>query len=328
MRRRDIIAGIAGVVAMREFAYAQQQGIRRIAILLAIPEDDPVLPRFIAAVEQGLRSLGWMPGNNLYIDVRVSGLDAQRLQTCANELVALKPEVILVLSPGEIRAIRKESTTVPVVFVGNIDPAAEGDVQSIARPGGYTTGFINYEASIAAKWLDLLKQVMPGLQRVGLILNQGARQLLPLKEAVAAAAPSLAVELTKIGDADEAVIRSGIERFAAAPGVGGLIVFPGASTIAHRDFIVDLSIRHGLPAIYPFAGYARAGGLMSYGIDQIDQFRRAASYLDLILRGAKPGDLPIQGPVKFAFIFNLKTARAMGLSVPATLVTTADEVIE
>lgn len=326
MRRRDVITGIASAVAVQGFAYAQQHAIRRIAILLAIAENDPILPRFIAAVEQGLQSFGWKPGTNVQIDVRVSAFDPQRLQTDAKELVALRPEVILVLSTVEIRAIRKESTTVPVVFVGNIDLAAEADVQSIARPGGNTTGFINYEASIAAKWLDLLKQVMPALERVGMILNQEARQLIPLKEAVAVAARSFAVELTKIADADEAVIRSGIERFASAP--GGLIVFPGASTIAHLDLIVGLSIRHRLPAIYPFANYARAGGLMFYGIDQIDQFRRASSYVDLILRGAKAGDLPIQGPVKFEFIVNLKTARAMGLSVPATLLTAADQVIE
>ena len=325
MRRRDVITGVASVVALQGFANAQH-GIRRIAMLLASAEDDPVLPRFIAAVEQGLQSLGWKPGSNVQIDVRVSGFDPKRLQTHANELLALKPEAVLVLSTVEIRAIRAESATVPVVFVGNIDPAAEPDVQSIARPGGYTTGFINYEASIAAKWLDLLKQVMPTLHRVGMILNHEARQLIPLEKAVVAAAPSFAVELTKIGDTDDAIIRSGIEHFASAP--GGLIIFPGASTIAHRDLVIDLSIRHHLPAIYPFASYARAGGLMFYGVDQIDQFRRAASYVDQILRGAKPGDLPIQGPVKFTFVVNLKTARAMGVPVPATLLTAADEVIE
>lgn len=339
MRRRDVLAGmcvnrrivmlgIAGAVAMRGIAHAQgRSGLRHIAILLAIAETDPFLPRFVQAVQQGLQSLGWKLDGNLHIDLRVAGFDPEHLRMSAKELIASKSEVILVLSAAEARAVRKESDKIPIVFAGASDPVAEGVVESLARPGGYTTGFINYEPSIATKWLSLLKEMAPALKRVAMVLNVGSISLVGLRQAVVAAAPSLDLTLTTIGDADEATIARGIENFASgAP--GGLLVFPGASTAAHRELIVSLATRLRLPGIYPFPGYARAGGLLFYGADQVELFRRAAYYVDRILHGERPSDLPVQAPVKFDFIINNKTARAMGLAVPVTLLAGADEVIE
>ena len=328
MKRRDVIVGLAGAVAMQGFAHAQgRSGLHHMAILLAIAEADPFLPRFIEAAQQGLQSLGWKLESSLHIEVRVAGFDPERLKKYAEDLVALRPEVILVLSSAEIRAVRKENATVPIVFAYATDPVADGVVESLARPGGYTTGFTNYQPSIATKWLGLLKEMAPALKRVAIVLNVDSISLVALRQAVVAAAPSFDLTLTTIGDTDAATITRGIEGF--APGTpGGLLVFPGPSTAAQRELIVSLATRLRLPGIYPFPGYARAGGLMFYGTDQVEQFRRAVSYVDRILRGEKPSDLPVQAPVKFDLILNNKTARAIGISVPATLLASADEVIE
>jgi ABC-type uncharacterized transport system substrate-binding protein len=243
MKRRNVIAAIGAGAAWPLLAHAQPQGeIRRIAILLAVAENDPFVARFFDAAEQKLQELGWKLESNLRVERRVAGLDLARLQAYAAELVALKPEVVLVLGRSEVQALRRESPTLPIVFASSTDPVADGLVKSLARPGGSTTGFTNYEASIATKWLGLLKEMAPSLRRVAMVLNLDSASLVDLRRTVIAAAPAFDVALTPIGDANARAITEEIEGF--APGVpGGLLVFPGPSTAAHRELIVALAAR-------------------------------------------------------------------------------------
>jgi putative ABC transport system substrate-binding protein len=321
MKRREFIAGLGGAAAWPLAARAQQSvRMRRIGFLLGSAEDDPEGRARMTAFVQGLQDLGWTDGRNVRIDYRYGLGDNDRLRRYAAELIALVPDVILASGSAAVRPLQQATRTVPIVFAGALDPVGAGYVPSLARPGGNVTGFTVFEYGFGGKWLELLKEIAPQLRRVA--VTRG-RQL----SAIQGAASSLGVELTPIGlqDADE--IERDVAAFARQAN-GGLIVSGSAPAQVHRELIVRLVARHRLPAIYPFRFFATVGGLISYGPDTVDQFRLAAGYVDRILKGEKPGDLPVQAPTKYETVINLKTAKTLGLDVPETLLATADEVIQ
>jgi putative ABC transport system substrate-binding protein len=301
--------------------------MRRIGVLIALAADDPQSPVRVAAFAQGLQELGWTVGRNLRIDYRWAVGDAERTPPFASELVALAPDVLLASSSSPVAALQQATRTVPIVFVGVIDPVGAGFVDSLSRPGGNATGFAQFEYSLSAKWLELLKEIAPGVTRAAVIRDPavaaGSGQLGSLQ----LAAPSFGLELTPVGVRDAAEVERGITAFARSPN-GGLIVTGSALTLIHRELIAAQAARHKLPAVYPFRFFVTGGGLVSYGPDTVDQFRRAAGYVDRILKGARPTDLPVQAPTKYELLINLKTAKALGLTVPPTLLARADEVIE
>ena len=276
---------------------------------------------------QGLGELGWTVGRNVMIDYRWGGIDAERIRTSATELLALAPQVIVANGSHAVAALLQATRTVPIVFVGLPDPVGAGFVNSLARPGGNITGFLVSEYGMGAKRLELLKEVAPQTTRVAMIRDPtvaaGAGQF----GAVQAVAPSVGVELSPIDVRDAGEIERAVTAFARSPN-GGLIVVGGPLAALHRDVIIKVAARHRLPAVYAFRHYIHSGGLISYGPDILDQFRRAAGYVDRILRGEKPADLPVQAPTKYDLVLNLKTAKALGLEVPPTLLARADEVIE
>jgi putative tryptophan/tyrosine transport system substrate-binding protein len=328
MNRRDLIAllGSTAVVWPVGAGAQQPERMRRIGALMGIAPDDPEGHARIAAFVEKLHELGWSEGRNLRIEVRWGVADAERIRQNAAELVALAPDIILANTSLAVLALRNASRTLPIVFVTVIDPVGQGFVDSLARPGGNTTGFTLSEYGIAGKWLELLKEVAT-VRRVAVLRDPtsalGGGQL----GSIQAVAHSLGVELNPISERDAGEIERGIMSFAQSS-KGGLIVTASATTAVYRDLIIGLAARHHLPAIYPFRFHALSGGLMSYGPDPIDQFRRAAVYIDRILKGDKPADLPVQAPTRYELVINLKTAKALGLDVPATLLATADEVIE
>ena len=326
LKRREFIALLGGAAALPIAARAQQrERMRRIGALMAQAADDPTSPVRVAAFAQGLQELGWLVGSNVWIDYRWATSDADRAHYAA-ELVALTPAVILATSGATVGTLQQASRIVPVVFVNTIDPVGGGWVASLARPGGNATGFAAYEFSMFGKLLELLKEFAPRVARAAVIRDPSVPAGSGGFAAIQTAAPAFGVELTPVGvhDADE--IERGIAAFAGG-GNGGLIaVGPPSSMAPHRDLIVALAARHRLPAVYPSRTFD--GGLITYGPDPIDQYRRAAGYVDRILRGEKPGDLPVQAPTKYELVINLKTAKALGLDVPPTLLARADEVIE
>ena len=329
MKRREFITLLGGAAAAWPLAARAQERekTRRIGALMALAADDPEAPVRVAAFAQGLQELGWTVGGNVRIDYRWAVTEADRSRYAA-ELVALAPDVILATSGATVGALQQASRIVPIVFVTTIDPVGGGWVASLARPGGNATGFISREFSLSGKWLELLKELAPGVNRVAVIRDP----LVPAGSAGFAAiqtvAPSFGVELTPIGVHDAGEIERDIAAFARA-GNGGLItVGPPSSMMFHRNLVITLAARHRLPAVYPTRVFVNTGGLMSYGAHSIDQYRRAASYVDRILKGEKPGDLPVQAPTKYELVINLKTAMALGLDVPPTLLARADEVIE
>jgi putative ABC transport system substrate-binding protein len=327
MRRREFIAGLSGAAVWPLAARAQQpERTRRIGALMALAADDPEAPVRVAAFAQGLQQLGWTVGGNVRIDYRWATVDAERIRYAA-ELVALAPDVILATSGATVGALQRASRTVPIVFVTVIDPVGGGWVASLARPGGNATGFSAYEFSMSGKWLELLKQIAPGVTRVAVIRDPSVPAGSGGYAAIQAAAPSFGVELTPVGVAHADEIERGISAFAGTSN-GGLIVVVPSSVMLHRDLIVTLAARHRLPAVYPARFFVTGGGLISYAPDAINQYRRAAGYVDRILKGEKPADLPVQAPTKYALVINLKTANALGLTVPPTLLAIADEVIE
>jgi putative ABC transport system substrate-binding protein len=329
MKRREFITLVGGAaVAWPVAARAQQpERMRRIGVLMGQAEDDPEAQARVAAFEQGLQQLGWSDGRNVRIDRRWAAGDADRTRRYAAELIALAPDVILAPGSFTIGPLLQVSRSVPIVFVHVPDPVGAGFVDSLARPGGNATGFILFEYATSAKWLELLKQIAPGLTRVAVIrdpaLTSGTGQF----AAIQALAPSLGVEVTPVNVRDAGEIERAITAFARSPN-GGLILTGSALSQVHRQTIVALAARHKLPAIYYERFVVAEGGLMSYGPSLVDQFQRAAGYADRILKGEKPADLPVQTPTKYELAINLKTAKALGLEVPPTLLVRADEVIE
>jgi putative ABC transport system substrate-binding protein len=326
MRRREFLVLVGGVAAWSRVASGQQpERMRRIGVLMG-NASDPGGRSEVAAFKQGLQALGWIEGRNVQIELAWSGSELDRIQASAKELVALQCEVILGRSTPVVAALLKETRTIPIVFVSVVDPVGSGFTASLARPGGNVTGFQNYEFTMGGKWLELLKQIAPHVTRVALIYNpttvpyEFVRQL----EAIG---PSLGLQPVHAPVRDAAEIDSAIATFAREPG-GGMIVVPDTFNAANRVQTIGLAAKHGLPTMYTNSLYTRSNGLISYGPDTPDLFRRAASYVDRIFKGEKAADLPVQQSTKYELIINLKTAKAVGLTVPPTLLAIADEVIE
>ncbi len=308
-------------------ARAQQDRMRRIAVLMNLAADDPESPIRLAALLQGLQQLGWTVGQNIQIDYRWGAGSADLIRKHAGELVALSPDVILAHSSAAVAPLLEATRTVPIVFAVVADPVGAGYVDSLARPGGNATGFTNFEYSIAVKWLELLKDIAPGVTRTA-VLRESAIAAGPAQfGAIRAVAQSLGMEVRPVEVRDSGEIERAITAFARGSN-DGLIVTGSPAAIVHRGVIVALAARHRLPAVYNTRIFVANGGLISYGIDLADQFRRSASYIDRILKGEKPADLPVQAPTKFELVINLKTAKTLGLEVPATVLARADEVIE
>jgi len=330
MRRRQFITLLAGAVAAAwSLAVRAQQGerTRRIGVLSVFPEDDPEMVARLAVFEQALQALGWTVGRNLRIDYRGSGNDPATIQKIAAELVALAPDVILASGNIVIAPMLRAAPTTPIVFAQVIDPVGAGFVRSMARPGGNVTGFTQFEYSLAGKWLELLKEIAPGVTRVAVVRDPTRGPGIGQFAVIQAMAPTHAVELTPINANDPVETQTReIAAFASSPN-SGLIVTPGGTAV-RRDAVITAVAKNRLPAIYPYRYYVADGGLISYGADTIEQFRRAASYVDRILKGEKPGDLPVQAPTRYQLIINLKTAKALGLELTPTLLARADEVIE
>jgi putative ABC transport system substrate-binding protein len=331
MRRREFITLLGSVAVAWPLAARAQQasGMRRIGVLMSFSAEDSLGQACDAAFLQGLQQLGWEVGGNVRIDTRWGAGDTEHFRKYAAELIALGPDVVLATANSIAGDFEQVSRTVPIAFVTTIDPVGSGLVASMARPGGNATGFIAFEFSLNAKLLDLLKVVAPGTARVAVVRDPFVPAGSAGFAAIQTAASSLGVELTPIGVRDSDEIEHGITEFASRSN-GGLIVVGPPSSIAQsqRDLIVRLAIQHHLPAIYSSVGFVALGGLISYGADLIEQYRRAAGYVDRILKGEKPADLPVQAPTKYKLIINLKTAKATGLTIPPSLLAIADEVIE
>ena len=330
LHRRDFIT-LLGVATTWPLAARAQQGerMRRIGFLMNLAADDSQAQARNAAFLQALQELGWTAGRNLQIEYRWGGEIADRNREYAAELVALAPDVIVAAgsSPG-LAVLRRATRTIPIVFATITDPVGQGFVESLARPGGNATGFIQFEYGFSGKWLELLKEIVPALTHAAVIRDAttaiGSGQL----GAIQAVAPSLGVELRPVDMQDVGEIERAVAAFTRASKNGGLIVTAGSFGVAHRAAITALAARYLLPAVYPFHSFVTAGGLISYGPDQVDPFRRVAGYVDRILKGEKPADLPVQAPTKYELVINLKTAKALGIEVPATLLARANEVIE
>jgi putative ABC transport system substrate-binding protein len=328
MKRREFIALIGGAAVVPLAARAQdRERVRHIGMILPASADDPANQARVEAFLQALALLGWTIGRNVRIDTRWAGTTAGDIRRHATELVALAPEVIVASGGSTVGQLLQLTRTVPIVFPIATDPVGGGFVDSLARPGGNATGFMNFEFGMAGKWLELLKQIAPNVTRAAIsrdpTVGSGTMQF----AAIQAVAPSLAVEVNPFNLRDAGEIDRAIAAFARAPS-SGLIVTMGAGTVRHRDLIISLAARHRLPAVYPERFFAAAGGLVSYGPDQLDQFRLAAGYVDRILKGEKPADLPVQAPTKYELVINLKTAKTLGLTMPPALLARADEVIE
>ena len=328
MRRRQFIALLGGAAfALPLAARAQQTGrARRIGVLSNLEENDPEAIARLAALQKGLRELGWIEGRNLQIDTRW-GVENDRIRRNAAELIALAPDLIVANAPPSVMALQQATRTIPIVFVNMTDPVGMGIVQSLARPGGNATGFTMAEFGMSGKWLELLKEIAPGVRRVGILRALSNPSALGQFAAIQAVAPSFGVELSPLGAGDAAEIERDVGAFARA-GNGGLIVTRTAEPIAQRGAIIKAASQHRLPAIYPLRFFVTAGGLISYGPDTVDQYARAAAYVDRVLKGEKPADLPVQTPTKYELAINLNTAKALGLTVPLILQQRADEVIE
>ena len=329
MRRRQFIVLLGGAAACWPLGARAQQSnrLRLVGVLFAMSPSDPESELRVRAFEAGLRELGWTEGRNLRLEYRWAPGDAALLHSQATELVGLAPDLILATSTPVLGALQ-QGNPLPIVFVQVTDPVGGGFVPNLARPGGYLTGFTSFEFTIGSKWLEALKHVAPEVKRVALIFNPDTAPFAHLFwQPVIEAAPAFDVEPIQVPIRDVGQIEHAIEAFARA-GNGGLMVLPDVSSTNYRDLIIALAARHRLPAVYPYRHFAASGGLMSYGTDVADVFRRAASYVDRILKGAAPGDLPVQAPAKYEFVINLKTANTLGLTVPPLWLGRADEVIE
>jgi putative tryptophan/tyrosine transport system substrate-binding protein len=329
MRRRNFIACLGSAAAWPLAVRAQQgEQIRRIGVLLATGQKDPDTPNRIAAMRQALQGFGWSEGRNLWIDIRFGEGDTNLIQKHAVELVGSNPDAILVLGTIVVTALRQVTRSIPVVFVQVADPVQAGFVSSLSHPGGNITGFITYEFNMGGEWLELLKDISPGVTRVLFLLNpENTAQWAGYTRVFEAFGPTTGVRIVPGAVRDRDEIESVIDTFAREPD-GGLLLPPDAITLVQQQLILRLAARHRLPAVYPYRAWAVNGGLLSYGIDVVDQFRRATSYINRILKGENPGDLPVQAPTEFKMVINLKTAKALGLEIPPTLLARADEVIE
>jgi putative ABC transport system substrate-binding protein len=329
MRRRDFIKIVTGsAVACPLAAPAQQpERMRRIGVLNSLAADDPQSQRRMTAFVQGLQQFGWTDGRNVTIETRWGAGNSERLRQYATELVALGPDVILAVTVSSMVPLQQATRTVPIVFVQVTDAVGAGFVESLSRPGGNATGFSFSEYGFSVKWLQLLKQIAPLITRVGGLRDPSNPSGIGLLAAIQGASPALDVEVSPLSVSDVGEIERVIAAFAQRPN-GGLILVPTALTVMNRQLIINLAARHRLPTIYPYRYFVETGGLMSYGADEIDQYRLAAGYVDRVLKGEKPADLPVMQPTKFEFVFNLKTAKALGLEVPPTLLARADEVLE
>jgi putative tryptophan/tyrosine transport system substrate-binding protein len=329
MRRREFIMLLGSAAAWPLAARAQQgERMRRIGVLLATGQKDPDTPNRIAAMRQALQSFGWNEGKNLWIDIRFGDGDTKLIQKHAVELVGSNPDAILVLGTVVVTALQQVTRSIPVVFVQVSDPVKGGFVSSLSHPGGNITGFTTYEYSMGGKWLQVLKDISPSVTRVLFLLNpENTAQWAGFTPVFEAFGPTTGVRIVPGAVRDRDEIESVIDTFARESD-GGLLVPPDAITLVHQQLILRLAARHRLPAVYPYRAWAVNGGLLSYGIDVVDQFRRATSYINRILKGENPGDLPVQAPTEFKMVINLKTARALGLTIAPTLLARADEVIE
>ena len=325
MNRRKAVTLLGGAAAGWPLAASAQQsgGMRRIGVLMASAADEPVSQARIAAFQQRLAQLGWTDGDNVRIDTRWATTNADDLRRHAAELVALAPDVLVAATgTATVAPLLQATRTLPIVFVIVIDPVGAGFVTSLVRPGGNATGFLMFEYGLSGKWLELLKQIAPGVARAAVVRDPAIASGIGQFAAIQAVAPAFGVDLTPVDARDAPEIERAITAFARS-GNAGLIVTASAVALRHRDLIITLAARHGLPAVYTSGPYVAAGGLISYGPDLLDQYRRAAGYVDRILKGEKPADLPVQAPTKYELIVNLKTAKALGLELPATLLARA-----
>ena len=328
MRRRELITLLGGAAAWPVAGRAQQPDrMRRIGVLMGFAEDDPEMKTRLAGFRQSLERLGWSEGRNVRIDYRFAVGSPDRFRAFAKELVALRPDLIFASTTPVAAALQQQSRSIPIVFVNVSDPIGSGLVASLARPGGNLTGLLLYEEGITGKWLAMLKEIAPQLERAAVIANPKSTPYDYFLRAAEARASALAVKLVPSPAENAADIERVIESLAREPD-GGLVLIPDSASIVHRDLVIALAARHRLPAVYPYRFFVTAGGLMSYDTDLLEQYRQASSYVDRILRGAAPADLPVQAPTKYQTVLNLKTAKALGLTVPPGLLVAADEVIE
>jgi len=328
VKRREFLTLVSGAATWPVMARAQQgERVRRIGILQNFPENDPVASVLNATFLKELRQLGWAVGNNIRIETRWAGNRSDDIRRHVAELVALMPDVILANGTSTLGPLLQVSRTIPIVFVQVTDPVGSGYVESLAKPGGNATGFSTSEYGVSGKWLEVLKQIAPSVTRAGVIRNPAVRSGSGQFGAIQAVAPYLRMEVTPIDVRDPAEMERTVAAFAGSPN-GGLIITANGSAVVHRSLIIAMAARHKLPTVYWQRHFVEAGGLISYGDDGTDQYRRAAEYVDRILKGEKPSDLPVQQPNKFELVINLKTAKALGLEIPPTLLARADEVIE
>jgi ABC-type uncharacterized transport system substrate-binding protein len=327
MKRREFITLLGSAAAAWPFAARAQQRVRRVAVLMATTPDEPESQARITALAQGLQEAGWSVGSNVRIDVRWSSGDFARVRKDAEELVALTPDVLVAGIGPTTAAFQEFTRTLPIVFAQAVDPVGLGTVKSMARPGGNTTGFAQFEYGLSAKWLELLREVVPRVTRIGVVRDWGAPVSVGQWAVIGAAASPLGVEILPIDLAVTSDTESAFTEFARGPN-DGLIVGVGTAATIQGKLLVGLAARHMLPAVYPYRFFVEGGGLMSYGPNLIDLYRRSASYVDRILKGEKPANLPVQAPTKYELVINLKTAKALGLDLPPTLLARADEVIE
>jgi ABC-type uncharacterized transport system substrate-binding protein len=328
LKRREFITLLGGTAAWPIAAHAQQGNrVRSIGILLPAAADDSRLQAWVGAFLQGLALLGWTIGRNVRIDTRWAGANAAEIRRHAAELVALAPDVILAQGASAVGPLLQATRTVPIVFPVVVDPVGAGFVDSLARPGGNATGFMSFEFSLGGKWLDLLKQIAPSATRVAVLQDSTLPAGLGQLGAIQTAAPSFGVELRPVDVRDAGEIERAVTAFARSSNAGLIVTASGLANV-HRDLIIALAARHKLPAVYYERFFVAAGGLISYGPDYIDQYRQAAGYVDRILKGEKPADLPVQAPTKYELVLNLKTAKTLGLDIPTTVLARADEVIE
>jgi putative ABC transport system substrate-binding protein len=329
IKRRQFITLLGSAAAWPLAARAQQRDrVRRIGVLMPSDEDDPVVKTYVSAFTQALAGLGWADPRNVRMDLRWGGNDINRMRALAQELVDVQPDIILAVSTPVTVALGRETRTVPIVFASVADPVASGIVPRLNQPGGNVTGFASSEATLGGKWLELLSEIAPGLKRAAIMFNPDTAPVSTFMPSLETAARSLKVVLITAPVHGDVEIEAAIIALGREPG-GGLVVMPsGAFLSAHRAPIILAAARNNVPAVYPQSDYARDGGLLYYGVDRVDLFRRAASYVDRILRGEKPGDLPVQFPTKFEMVVNPKTAKALGLAIPPSILLRATEVIE
>jgi putative ABC transport system substrate-binding protein len=328
MRRREFITLLGGAAAWPLAARAQQgDRVRRIGVLMPGDENDPEYKSRLAAFTQSLAGLGWTDGRNVRMDFRWGGDDINRIRALAKELVGLQPDIIVTISIAATAALQRETRTIPIVFVNVSDPVASGIVPGLNQPGGNITGFATVEPTLGGKWLELLSEIAAGLKRAAIMFDPDTAPVSSYMPSFEMAALSLKIELIMAPVHGDVEIETAIIDLGREPG-GGLVVMPGVFTLVHRASIISAATRNNVPAVYYLSTFARDGGLLSYGFDSVDTSRRAATYVDRILRGEKPGDLPVQFPTKFEMVVNRKTANALGLAIPPSIILRADEVIE